>query len=160
MFKTIIWATDGSATADHALSFAKGLLTPEKSKLLVVHVEEHFYGGRMSGYTVLADEDELEAKIRSQVDELRADGIDATLEIVRGHPGQAAHAIAELARDNKAETIVIGTRGLGPVAGLLVGSVTQRLLHTAPCPVLAVPVSGAVKDGVGDAGRVAAAARS
>jgi nucleotide-binding universal stress UspA family protein len=154
MFKTIIWATDGSATADHALSFAKELVAPGQGKLLVVHVEEHFYGGRMSGYTVLADEDELEAKIRSQVDELRADGFDAVLEIVRGHPGQSAHAIAEIARQHKAESIVIGTRGLGPVAGLLVGSVTQRLLHTAPCPVLAVPAPKPAQNAAADRGIV------
>ncbi len=147
MFKTVIWATDGSAAADHALSFAKELVAAGKGRLLVVHVEEHFYGGRMSGYPVLADEEELEVKIRAQVEELRAAGIDATLEIVRGHPGHSAHAIAELAREHKAETVVIGTRGLGPVAGLLVGSVTQRLLHTAPCPVLAVPAPKPASNG-------------
>jgi nucleotide-binding universal stress UspA family protein len=47
--------------------------------------------------------------------------------------------IAELARRSQADMIVMGTRGRGQVAGLLLGSVTQRLLHLAPCPVLAVP---------------------
>ena len=35
--------------------------------------------------------------------------------------------------------IVVGTRGHGPVVGVVVGSVTQQLLNLAPCPVLAVP---------------------
>lgn len=47
--------------------------------------------------------------------------------------------IAERARELGADAIVVGTRGHGPVAGLLLGSVTQRLLHIAECPVLAVP---------------------
>jgi nucleotide-binding universal stress UspA family protein len=35
--------------------------------------------------------------------------------------------------------IVVGTRGHGPLAGALLGSVAQHLLHDAPCPVLAIP---------------------
>ncbi len=146
MFKTVIWATDGSETADASLAYARALVALGKGKLLVVHAEEHFYGGRASGATVLADEDELQAKIRVQVEGLRAEGIAATLEIIPEHSGKAAHAIAEVARGHDADVIVVGTRGHAPVAGLLVGSVTQRLLHTAPCPVLAVPASRARKE--------------
>ena len=47
--------------------------------------------------------------------------------------------IADFARRSQADVIVMGTRGRGQVAGLLLGSVTQRLLHLAHCPVLAVP---------------------
>jgi len=147
MFKNVIWATDGSEAADHALAYAKALVDPAGGTLYVVHAEEHFYGGRSGGYPVLADEEDLKAKIRSQVAELRTGGLDVSLEIALGHPGQSAHAIAEFAREHGADVIVVGTRGLGPVHGLLVGSVTHRLLHTSPCPVFAVPASRVPADG-------------
>lgn len=139
MFKTVIWATDGSEAADRALAYAKRLVAESKGSLLVVHAEEHFFGSRIGGYPVFADEEEIEAKIQAQVSELGKEGVPAKLEVIKGRAGQAAYAIAEVARERQADAIVVGTRGLGPVAGLLVGSVTHRLLHTTPCPVLVVP---------------------
>jgi nucleotide-binding universal stress UspA family protein len=139
MFSRVVWATDGSEGADRALEYAKTLVTSSRGRLLAVHAEEHFHGTGGRSHPVLAGEEELKAKIRSQVAELRAEGLDVELEITRGHPGRTAHAIAEHAREYGADLIVVGTRGLGPVHGLLVGSVTHRLLHAAQCPVLAVP---------------------
>jgi nucleotide-binding universal stress UspA family protein len=98
MFKTIVWATDGSDAADRAMPYAKMLAASSDGALVVVHTEE-LSTGRASGYSVF-----------------------------------------DVARDVGADVIVVGTRGRGPLAGLLVGSVTQRLLHVAPCPVLAVPI--------------------
>jgi nucleotide-binding universal stress UspA family protein len=138
MFTTIVWATDGSAAADAALPFAKALAAAGHGKLVAVFVEEHFVG-RASAYPVLADSDECRAKIRGQVEEARKQGLDATFTIVPGLAPGAPHMIADTARELGADAIVVGTRGHGPVAGLLVGSVTQRLLHIAPCPVLVVP---------------------
>jgi nucleotide-binding universal stress UspA family protein len=63
MFKTIIWATDGSEAADAALPFAKGLAEGEGHKLVVVHSKE-LLRGRAGGYPMSADEDELQSKIR------------------------------------------------------------------------------------------------
>ncbi len=138
MFKTIIWATDGSEIADHALPFAKELAGYEGGRLVVVHSNEKF-SGRASGYPVFADEDELEAKIRTQVEDLCAEGLTATFTLVSGASAEAAHSIADVAEKENADIIVVGTRGHRPMAGVLVGSVTQRLLHIAPCPILAVP---------------------
>lgn len=142
MFKRIVWATDGSEAADRALPFAKGLATGDGVSLIVVHSKERFTGGRGSGYPVLADEDELEAKIRGQVEQLGKEGLDATFQLVSGAAGHSAHLIADAAREAGADLIVVGTRGHAPVAGLLLGSVTQRLLHIAPCPVLVIPAAG------------------
>ena len=59
---------------------------------------------------------------------------------------EPADLIADVAHESDADLIVVGTRGHGRVAGMLLGSVTQRLLHVAPCPVLAVPAKVAVPD--------------
>ena len=80
MFRTIVWATDGSEAADEALPYAKGLATGEGRKLVVVHSKE-VLRGRAGGYPMYADEDEVLAKIHRQADELRADGLDVTLRI-------------------------------------------------------------------------------
>jgi nucleotide-binding universal stress UspA family protein len=145
MFKTIVWATDGSDAADAALPYVKGLAEGEGHRLVVVHSKE-VLRGRAGGYPVYADEDEVLAKIHRQADELRADGLDVTLRIGATAAPGAAHVIAEVARTFDADVVVVGTRGHTAIGGLLLGSVTQRLLHIAPCPVLAIPAQvGAAK---------------
>ncbi len=140
MFKTIVWATDGSDAADRALPYAKSLAQGRGRRLVVVHAEELLVG-RAGGYPVLADEDDFQTKIRGQVAKAREEGFDATFKLVSGGASQAAHLIGDAAEEVGADVIIVGTRGHGPIAGLLLGSVTQRLLHIAPCPVLAVPES-------------------
>jgi len=138
MFKTVLWATDGSETAARGLPYALALTAGEKAKLVVVHVREIFVG-RGGGYPVLADETELREKIGEQVKNLRTGGLDATFIVRTCTASHAAHTIAEIAEEVGADLIVVGTHGYGRVAGLLIGSVTQGLLHAGVCPVLAVP---------------------
>jgi nucleotide-binding universal stress UspA family protein len=145
MFKTIVWATDGSDAADAALPYVQGLAEGEGRKLLVVHSKE-VLRGRAGGYPVYADEDEVLAKIHRQADELRSQGLDVTLRIETTAAPGAAHVIADAARTFGAEVIVVGTRGHTAIGGLLLGSVTQRLLHIATCPVLAIPAKVAARE--------------
>ena len=144
MFKTILWATDGSETAARALPYALGLTEADKAKLVVAHAREIFVG-RGGGYPVLADESELREQIGHQVEELRSGGLDATFIVRTCTAGHAARTIAEIAEEVGADLIVVGTHGYGRVAGLLVGSVTQGLLHAGVCPVLAVPTGTPVE---------------
>lgn len=138
MFKTIVWATDGSAGADRALELAKSLASQDGARLVAVHTIE-FVAGKGVAMAQSADEDERQAKVAAQVADLEAQGLTVTARIVHGGVHRPAHMIAEIADEEGADLIICGTRGHTVLAGLLVGSVTQRLLHIAPCPVLVVP---------------------
>jgi nucleotide-binding universal stress UspA family protein len=135
MFKKIVWATDGSESADNALEIVKTLAAENNATLVVVHAVEYQTGpGARGGFPQHADEDAREAKIAKQAEEL-----NATLKITHSGSAGAAHTIADVAVEEGADLIVVGTRGHTALSGLLLGSVTQRLLHIASCPVLAVP---------------------
>jgi nucleotide-binding universal stress UspA family protein len=138
MFKTIIWATDGSEAAERALPTVLDLVKDSGAKLLVVHADEHL-GGRGGGWPVLADEEDLRITLASKVNDLVESGIDASFRVITGTNRDPADLVAHAAGEAGADLIVVGTRGHGRVSGMLLGSVTQRLLHVAPCPVLAVP---------------------
>ena len=137
MFETIVWATDGSELADRALPYVTELARLHGSKIVAVHANELLHG-RYGGAPLLADEPDLRAKIEAQVDELRTAGFAAEFELAAGG-GDVPDLIAKAARNVKADVIVVGTHGHGGIAAALLGSVARGLLHSACCPVLAIP---------------------
>ena len=130
-------ALDGSEGSRHAIPLAVELARRDNAKLVVVHVEEEIIG--KGGGPILATEDEVQDEIRKKAQELSASGVETSVEMRSVMLGGPAHAIEDVAAEAGADLIVAGTRGHSPVAGLLLGSVTQRLLHIARRPVLAVP---------------------
>jgi nucleotide-binding universal stress UspA family protein len=140
MFTNIVWATDGSEHSDRALPYAAGIARRDGAEIHVVHVIEKLVGGRVAGQNIHLDEGQLDVKIRRQAREIAADGnVKTTVHMAVGRTADVAHGIAEIAIQTGAELIVVGTRGHSAIVGTLVGSVTQHLLHVAPCPILAVP---------------------
>ena len=139
MFKTIVWATDGSELADRALPFVTSLARAHRSKIVAVHATE-ILAGRFGGGAVLADDPELVTKVERQIEELRRAGFTAELRVVRGIDAVPA-MIARAADGVGASLIVLGTHGHGGLTSAIVGSVARGLLHEASCPVLAVPPS-------------------
>ena len=137
MFDTLLWATDGSAEADAALAHAVALLAPG-GRLIVFHCDQRFQGGRIGSEPLYADEVDRRTKIRAQADQLRTDGLDVDLIVDVTHHS-AAERIAHVAEEHHADAIICGSRGLGAIAGTLLGSVTRRLIHVATCPVVVVP---------------------
>ena len=139
MFDTIVWATDGSELADSTLPLITELAGIHGSKIVAIHINELYRGGRFGGGPVLDDEDDLKQKIAAQVADLRHAGIDAELDVVTSRQHEIAALIAEASTTAEADLIVIATHGRTGPAAILLGSVAKSLTQVAPCPVLTVP---------------------
>jgi nucleotide-binding universal stress UspA family protein len=141
MFTSIVWSNDGSESAERALPLVRGLANEGGATVTIVHVVERVEGLGGVGPPRRADEGHVQEHLRQVAAELSQHGISASVD-VRGDVGtRPAHEIATVAKEIGADLIVVGTRGHTAIGGLLVGSVTSRLLHIAPCPVLVVPAS-------------------
>ena len=146
--KIIIWATDGSPTMKSECPVAKNLAESSGAKLLVAHAGEMVSADKAG---IFVDSTEaLEAALERTVDDLKRVGLDAELAMVKANQGNAAQLVAHLAQQSGAEMIVVGNRGMGPVAAFFLGSFTFRLLQVAPCPVVVVPTGGKVRRAVAD----------
>jgi nucleotide-binding universal stress UspA family protein len=82
---------------------------------------------------VMSHTEALMVPYREQLDASRARFTECILE------GRPAEVICRTARLEKCQLIIMGSRGRTDLQGLLLGSVTHRVLHAAPCPVLVVP---------------------
>jgi nucleotide-binding universal stress UspA family protein len=157
MFSKIVLALDGSEASERAIPVVRELASAGTARIDVVHVRELMVG-RAGGLPLHADEDALTERVRAQAKDLAEAGYDVHVHVESTVGGGPAHVIAEVAQRVGADVIVTGTRGHSALAGLVVGSVTQRLLHIAVCPVLSVPAGGA-SAAVSEADLAVAAAR-
>ena len=119
MFSNIVWATDGSEHADRGLDYATRLADNERARLHVVHIVETIVGGRVAGQPAYLNEDQLDAKIKAQANEVtRQYRIQTTVHMHPSGISNIADCITEIAADNRADLIVVGTRGHSPISGL------------------------------------------
>jgi nucleotide-binding universal stress UspA family protein len=148
---TILLATDGSPSAQDATETALALAQATRWRLHVLSIWRRpvlpLDVPSDDGIAELALIERNRARVAAeQVAELgRSRGIQATAEI---REGEAAEEICATAADCAAELIVLGAHGRGPVKRVF-GSVSSRVVHDAPCPVvIARPdVEGAVAAG-------------
>ena len=134
--KQILVATDGSENGRHALDEAVELAAAAGAKLTVVYV-------RHAPLPVLGEpvyQRSLSLELRHANETVaiatglaHTAGVEAEAEVLEGDP---AKRIVELARLLDVDLIVVGSRGLGTVAGALLGSVSRDVLHHADRPVL------------------------
>jgi nucleotide-binding universal stress UspA family protein len=139
MSKTVVLGLDGSQDSARAIPYAVGEAGSD-GKIVVIHVRELLIG-RAGGMPLVADEDDVEKAVRRQVEEMNGGGVTAELQVISAVAGGPAHVIADAATKERADVIVVGTRGHRQIASMFIGGVTHRLLHLATCPVLAVPPS-------------------
>jgi nucleotide-binding universal stress UspA family protein len=137
MSKTVVLGLDGSQDSARAIPYAVEQAGSD-GKIVIIHVRELLIG-RAGGMPLVANEDEIEAAVRRQVEDMNTGGVRAELQVISAVAGGPAHVIADAATKEHADVIVVGTRGHRQIASMIIGGVTHRLLHLATCPVLAVP---------------------
>lgn len=138
----ILLATDGSESAQRAAEVAAHLAQALRGKLSIVTVErgitkdmEQFAGSEGS----LADAVEgFATRVLCQARDI-ATKTGITAVEARTSWGDPAEVILEMAFRGNVDAIVVGRRGRGRLAGLLLGSVSQKLVSLAPCTVVVVP---------------------
>ncbi|HSO13958.1 MAG TPA: universal stress protein [Anaerolineales bacterium] len=139
MFESILLAVDGSEHGYNAAQMAADLARAMKSEKLRIVVSY----GRIPPYL---GEPNLQHAIDARLNEARGI-LQKTVEIVGDVPaeihtelieGDAAESIIEVAETRNSSLIVMGSRGLGRLAGLVLGSTSQKVVSHAPCPVLIV----------------------
>lgn len=144
MLKKILLATDGSESSLHAARMLGDLVASQPEAqvtvLHVAHVPRSYYVVDEFGNT-MTPEVPMDVMIRRSADPimrktLSALGLPEERVVTEVQVGEPAEEIVDLARLEGYQLIVMGSRGLSPVRELLVGSVSNRVLHTAPCPVL------------------------
>jgi nucleotide-binding universal stress UspA family protein len=130
----IVVAYDGSDGAKRGLDRSAQLSSGEPVTVVSV-VEVHATAGRGPGGADRIEAAERRGELEEAAGILRGKGLD--VREVEGH-GDPAGVIADEARESGADLIVVGTRGRGVVARAVLGSVSTRLVHEAPCDVLVV----------------------
>jgi nucleotide-binding universal stress UspA family protein len=136
MFKRILVAIDGSSYSQQTLPTAIGFAQKFESDVFVLHVREHDRG-RASVYSTESPA-EATRLVADAVKTIRDTGVGAKGELVDVAAGHVAKAIMEAAATNDIELIVMGSRGLGDIGGLFLGSVTHKVMQHTDVPVLVV----------------------
>jgi nucleotide-binding universal stress UspA family protein len=143
MFTHILYATDGSEHARKALDYTSRLARLTEARITVLHayppLPRSDFGAMISTseYNKLLHYRMAEGNkiLDEAMEALEEEGIEAERDLTEG---PMAEAILSAARARNCDLIIVGARGLSNLQGLLLGSVSQKVIQHANCPVLVV----------------------
>lgn len=144
-FQTILVPIDFSADAGRALETAIGMARQTGAALHVAHVFGLPLPLLLPYEIVMPDAVRSDARanvareLEKEAEIARREGVETTAHMLDGSP---AVAIVELAQDIGADLIVMGTHGRTGIGHVVLGSVAERTLRTAPCAVMTVKGGG------------------
>ena len=138
--QSIVVGTDGSPSAEVAVRRAAEIATGSGAvvHLVTAYPDVPSYGERI-GSSAKRDainlQEVAESVLARAAGELESQGVEVETNAQEGEP---AHVIIEVAREHNADLIVVGARGLTGLQRFLLGSVSSKLSHHAPCSVMIV----------------------
>jgi len=139
--RKILVPLDFSEHAEHILEWAMHLAAEHGSEVVLLHAYHLPVEFQQLEGAYLPDDfwtnvkAETEQSLDQYAERVRAAGITVTTDAREGYP---ATVIEEEAARLEADMIVIGTRGLSGLKHMLLGSIAERVVQRAPCPVLTV----------------------
>jgi nucleotide-binding universal stress UspA family protein len=145
MIKKILFPTDGSEAAQNALEYVLKTADLTDSNILVLNVVEKMIKSLNFGLESQLDDTLKEASerlISKTLEQIIKRGIKAESKIEFGTPHVK---ILEIAQKEDVDLIIMATQGLSGLARLMLGSVADRVIRGAGCPVLLIPYSAELK---------------
>ena len=144
MFHTLLVPTDGSKPATKAVVIAADLAQKYDAKLIILHVmRELGREGVSEGLRAYAKVEHIHVSERDALESLADQVTQSAKKLALEHKapdveiqtevGDAASIILNVARNRNADLIVMGSRGLGEIQGLLMGSVSHKVAHLSEC---------------------------
>jgi nucleotide-binding universal stress UspA family protein len=140
--KRVLVATDFGEAAEVALNYGRELARTFGATLEVLHVCDNAVAHGLGGDGLVGDyspvQHEMENAARTELDALLTDEDRAVLraKAVLVSSSKPAQAIVDYAKASCADLVVVGTHGRGSMAQLVMGSVAERVVRLASCPVL------------------------
>jgi len=138
LFERILVAVDGSSASMRAVECARKLAKLTDATVILVHAfpkTPEYLGEPNLSETIARHIEKARNLIDPLTESLQEGGITTITEILQGPPSEA---ILNVASTRNADLIVMGARGLGSLGSLLLGSVSQKVLSHATCPVMVV----------------------
>ena len=137
MYEKLLVAVDHSRVTEHVLSAARDLASLSHGEVWIMHLREREVmprAGLMEKETI----DEAQTQVDAAVEEFTKAGIKAHGVVRHTIYGYAAREIVEDAKGHDVDAIVMGSRGHGDLAGLVLGSTAHKVIHLGDRPVLVV----------------------
>ncbi len=138
MYDKILVAVDQSPVSDRAVLAARDLAQLSNGEVWVLHLREFGLGGKAGPLPPHETPGEAGAEVAESVEILTRAGVKAHAVVKDTMYGQAAREIVADAIELGCGLIVMGSRGRGDLAGLVIGSTAHKVIHLADRPVLIV----------------------
>ncbi|EPC02567.1 hypothetical protein L861_09490 [Litchfieldella anticariensis FP35 = DSM 16096] len=145
MFKSLLVAVDGSENAKKALRVACELIKNSDTKLHILHIPEALahettlvWG--IGAIPLEANPEDLKRAGTQIIEKAKANAEELGVSQIETHldQGEPARTILSQAKNLGVDAIVLGSRGLGDLAGLVMGSTSHKVTHAAKCTVITV----------------------
>jgi nucleotide-binding universal stress UspA family protein len=137
MYEKLLVAVDHSDITERVLAAVRDLALLSSGEVWVLHLREREVMPR-AGLIAMETSDDAQANVDAAVAELTEAGVKAHGSVRNTIYGHAAREIIAEAKAEDVSAIIMGSRGRGDLAGLVLGSTAHKVIHLADRPVLVV----------------------